>query len=222
MAVTNRGAVGVVPALRTHDLVDLLLHQLGQHTEPDPHAEREQALSRCHRRRFAHRAQDEVLEDAAPLAPCQLAAYIRSLGHPLAPSGRCPASSRILIHLPTIEKTLDPGFTLAYRQPVIDSRKLLESLEGRAIHTVTGRENRVLRLDDDQVLVWTTRSPAGQPVPIAWVQDALDRLERDSDIEVSVASLRYRSAFIGAVLLQLPGASVVRTTPPRIRIPRST
>jgi hypothetical protein len=44
VAMTNRGPVGVVLALRAHDLVDLLLHQLGQHPEPDTHAEREQPV----------------------------------------------------------------------------------------------------------------------------------------------------------------------------------
>jgi hypothetical protein len=102
-----------------------------------------------------------------------------------------------------------------------DATQLLRSLEGRAIHTVTGRENRVLDVTRDAVLVWTTRSPAGQPVPIAWVQDAIDRLERDREIEISVDSVRYRSAFVGAVLQHIPGATVVRSSPPRIRLPAS-
>ena len=46
----------------------------------------------------------------------------------------------------------------------------------------------------------TARSPTGQPVPIAWVQHALDRLAADGEIEISVESVGYRSAFIGAVL----------------------
>jgi hypothetical protein len=53
------------------------------------------------------------------------------------------------------------------------------------------------------------------------VQEALDRLERDREIEISVQSVRYRSAFIGAVLRELPGAEVVRTvSPPLIRLNR--
>ena len=102
-----------------------------------------------------------------------------------------------------------------------DARSLLLSLEGRQLTTVTGRENRVLRLEGGDVIVWTTRSPAGQPVPIAWVEDALDRLERDGEIEISVGSVRYRSAFIGAVLLALPGvARVAGAVPPRLRLKR--
>jgi hypothetical protein len=46
----------------------------------------------------------------------------------------------------------------------------------------------------------TLRSPAGQPVPIKWVQDALDRLAADGEMEIRVESVGYRSAFIGAVL----------------------
>jgi hypothetical protein len=99
-----------------------------------------------------------------------------------------------------------------------DARALLASLKGKPIFTVTGRENRILDVSGDTVIVWTTRSPSGQPVPLSWVQDAVDRLERDREIEISVASVRYRSAFIGAVLQQLPGATVVRSSPPRIRL----
>ena len=46
VAVTHRGAVRVVLALRADDLVDLLLHQLGQHAEPDADAQRQQPLLR--------------------------------------------------------------------------------------------------------------------------------------------------------------------------------
>ena len=100
-----------------------------------------------------------------------------------------------------------------------DARHLLSSLEGRSLQTVTGRPNRVLRLAGEHVVVATTRSPHGQPVPIAWIQDAKDRLERDGEIEISVSSVGHRSAFIGAVLRELPGAEVARdTSPPRVRL----
>ena len=85
--------------------------------------------------------------------------------------------------------------------------------------TVSGRENRVLGVEGESVRVWTRRSPNGQLVPTAWVQEAIDRIERDGEIEISVQSVGYRSAFIGAVLRELPGADVVRTaSPPRIRL----
>jgi len=99
------------------------------------------------------------------------------------------------------------------------AEQFLRSLVDRDITTVTGRPNRVLAVEGDHVLVATKRSPAGQHVPIAWVQNALDRLLEDRSIEISVASVRYRSAFIGAVLSPLPGAEVDRSnSPPRIHL----
>jgi hypothetical protein len=99
-----------------------------------------------------------------------------------------------------------------------DARALLGSLVGQPISTVTGRVNIVLRLQDDSAIVATSRSPGGQPVPIAWVQSGLERLLATGEIEVSVPSLGYRSAFIGAVLLSLPGAALIQVTPSRIRL----
>ena len=58
-------------------------------------------------------------------------------------------------------------------------------------------------------------------MPIQWVQDAFDTLERDGSIEVSVESLGYRSAFVGAVLATVPGATVEPTTPRRVTMRRS-
>ena len=99
-----------------------------------------------------------------------------------------------------------------------DARALLGSLAGKPISTVTGRVNTVLRLEGDNAIVATSRSPGGQPVPIGWVQSSLERLLEAGEIEVSVPSLGYRSAFIGAVLLSLPSAVLIRATPPRIRL----
>lgn len=102
-----------------------------------------------------------------------------------------------------------------------DARSFLHSLVGKPLRTVTGRENRILDVGEDDVRVWTTRSPNGQPVPVEWVQDALDRIEHDREIEISVDSVGYRSAFIGAVLRELPGARAIRGSRPRIRLPPS-
>jgi hypothetical protein len=55
-------------------------------------------------------------------------------------------------------------------------------------------------------------------VPIAWVVDALQRLLDGEEVEVSVPSLGYRSAFVGAVLLAVPGAALVGSAPPRVRL----
>jgi hypothetical protein len=89
---------------------------------------------------------------------------------------------------------------------VPDARAYLRGLIGKTIHTLTGRPNSIIAIDGDDVLVGTTRSPDGQAVPIAWVQEAMDRLYAQGSIEISVESVGYRSAFIGAVLATLPGA----------------
>src|SRR6202034_1310303 len=47
VTMPDRDTVRVVLALRTHDVIDLLLHQLAQHTEPDTDAQRQQPLLRC-------------------------------------------------------------------------------------------------------------------------------------------------------------------------------
>jgi hypothetical protein len=101
----------------------------------------------------------------------------------------------------------------------VDARQFLTTLVGQELTTITGKPNRVLAVQGSDVLVGTTRSPKGKAVPLAWVQEALDRLETEREVEISVASVRFRSAFVGAVLKQLPGAAVVPgTTPPRIRL----
>jgi hypothetical protein len=95
---------------------------------------------------------------------------------------------------------------------------LLESLVGQPISTVMGRPNTVLRVEGDSVVVATSRSPTGQPVPIEWVQSGLEQLLATGEVEVSVPSLGHRSPFVGAVLPTLPGAVLIRTVPPRIRL----
>jgi hypothetical protein len=99
-----------------------------------------------------------------------------------------------------------------------DARALLESLVGQQIRTITGRPTSVLGIEGDGVIVATGRSPAGQPVPIEWVQNGIQRLLEEGELEVSVPSLGHRSAFVGTVLLMLPGAAPVQTTPPRVRL----
>ncbi len=63
----------------------------------------------------------------------------------------------------------------------------------------------------------TDRSPQGQEVEIADVQRAIDRLTQYGEVEISPQSIGYRSAFIGAVLLTLPGAHV-SGSPPVLRV----
>ena len=50
------------------------------------------------------------------------------------------------------------------------------------------------------------------------IQQAMDILERDGEVTIDVETVGYRSAFVGAVLGALPGATVVRTSPPKISI----
>jgi len=100
-----------------------------------------------------------------------------------------------------------------------DAHGLLRRLVGKTLPTLTGRPNRVIAVGSHNVLVGTTKSPDGRWIPIASVQAALDRLERLRSIEISTASVGYRGAFIGAVLMTLPGATS-ELKPPRIHLPR--
>ena len=68
-------------------------------------------------------------------------------------------------------------------QPDANARSLLRSLTGQEVSTVTGRLNRVLRLDGGDVIVATKRSPAGTAVPIQIVQSGLDRLQEAGEDE---------------------------------------
>ncbi len=64
VTMPHGGPLLVVLALRAHDVVDLLLHQLGQHTEPDTDAQREQSLPRCPNQlaqRFLHALREHGL-----------------------------------------------------------------------------------------------------------------------------------------------------------------
>jgi hypothetical protein len=65
--------------------------------------------------------------------------------------------------------------------------------------------------------VGTGKSPEGKPVEIDWIQSAADRLFEHGEVEISVASVGYRSAFVGAVLATLPG-TIVELRPRRIRL----
>ena len=100
-----------------------------------------------------------------------------------------------------------------------DIHAVLASLVGKSIGTLTGRPNRVIRVSGDTVWVGTGKSPEGKPVPIEWVQAAADRLFENGEIEISVASVGYRGAFVGAVLATLPD-TIIELRPRRIRLAR--
>jgi hypothetical protein len=93
---------------------------------------------------------------------------------------------------------------------------LLRSLIGVDLHTATGQLNRIVGVRDEVVLVATDRSPGGRDVEIRDVQAALDKLQILGEVVVTPEELGYRSAFIGAVLLSLPGTEAAGS-PPVIR-----
>jgi hypothetical protein len=100
----------------------------------------------------------------------------------------------------------------------IDARSHLAAMTGQTIYTATRRQpNRILRVTADEVLVATDKSPGGQPVPLEWVQSAFDRLTEGEEVRISVPSLGYRSAFVGAAMLSLPSARFL-TGPARVRL----
>lgn len=82
---------------------------------------------------------------------------------------------------------------------------------------MSGSENLILGVEPPDVIVATTRSPQGQRVPIAWVDDALERLRVDGAITIAPSNVGFRSAFIGAVLKTLPGARV-KGSPPTVSL----
>jgi hypothetical protein len=89
---------------------------------------------------------------------------------------------------------------------------ILERLVGQTVQTLRGRPNVVLAIEGAAVRVGTQRSREGQLVPIERLQTALDRLVDEGEIDVSVDSIGYRSAFIGAVLSSLDETDASPTT----------
>ena len=71
--------------------------------------------------------------------------------------------------------------------PVLGS--LCDALYGLWAHwrlAITGRPNRVLAIVGGDAVVATGKSPEGRPVPIAWVQRAMDQLAKDGEITIDV------------------------------------
>lgn len=93
--------------------------------------------------------------------------------------------------------------------------RLLRRLLGEPLETLTGRPNRILEIRDGNAVVATDRSPEGTPVPITDVDRALSELDRSGSIIITPEAVGYRSAFVGAVLRTLPGATVA-LNPPRV------
>jgi 5-methylcytosine-specific restriction enzyme A len=100
----------------------------------------------------------------------------------------------------------------------VDARALVEAAVGTTVFTVEQEHpNHILRLDGDQVVVGTGRSPAGQRVPLRDIQDAADRLMGEGEIRITPSEIGYRSAFVGAILATHP-AAVGLTKPARVRL----
>lgn len=95
------------------------------------------------------------------------------------------------------------GVTKVGKAP--DMRSHLAAKAGELVYTLTGQPNRIIEVSGDEVLVGTTKSPEGRWVPIAEVQAAADRLFDRGEVEISVQSVGYRSAFVGAALTSLAG-----------------
>lgn len=91
---------------------------------------------------------------------------------------------------------------------VPDMRTFLSGLVGRTIPTLSGRLNRIIGFTGETVLVVSSKSPQGRPVPLGWIQDAADRLFAQGELGIDVATVGYRSAFVGAALAALPGTRV--------------
>jgi hypothetical protein len=98
---------------------------------------------------------------------------------------------------------------------VIDARSHLQTLVGTEMRTLTEeRKNRIIRIEGDEVIVGTSKSPDGRAVPIQWLQDAIDVLLRDGEVAVDVETLGHRGAFVGAFLATLLGTCEVDNAAP--------
>ncbi|RAO23336.1 hypothetical protein MED15_01176 [Micromonospora noduli] len=95
----------------------------------------------------------------------------------------------------------------------MEAAELLRALIGVPLLTVKGRTNKILAVQPPDVVVATESSPAGALVQIAWVEEALQLLREHGSVTIHPDQVGYRSAFIGAVLLQLPYAQATGSPP---------
>ncbi len=110
-----------------------------------------------------------------------------------------------------------PPSGLEVAAPIDEALELMRDLVGLPLPTVDGRINRILALEGDNALIATGKSPDGELVPAADVQRGLNLLRRRGSVRVHPDDLKYRSAFVGAVLATVPGAEVTRQ-PARISL----
>ena len=103
-----------------------------------------------------------------------------------------------------------------------DARVVLSRLQGRTLRTLArDAPNKILRIEAGAVVVATEKSPKGKSVPIAWVQEAINRLVDRGELVVTTKVLGMpigsRSAFLSAVLRELPGVEEL-DDPKRLRL----
>jgi len=123
-------------------------------------------------------------------------------------------------HSPTRKRTLTfhtPPEIVRVVTDLPSARKLVGGLIGTQLHTPSGRLNTILRIEGENIIVATARSPEGKPVPLQMVQAALDVLKDTGSVVIHPDEVGHRSAFIGAVLRSLPGARL-QGSPPTITI----
>jgi hypothetical protein len=102
---------------------------------------------------------------------------------------------------------------------MIDAEVLLRSVIGEPLSTLRGKPNTVLSVDSGHAHVATSRSQQGSPVPVAWLQDVLDRLAAGDTVSAEATSGAFRSAFLRAALGVVPQVEILDTTsPPTIRV----
>ncbi len=100
----------------------------------------------------------------------------------------------------------------------IDALTHLASLAGETLLAPSdGSPNRILGVTRDTVYVMTHGSPLGEPIPVAEVQAAFDRLSAGEEVPLSVAALGDHAAFIGAAMLSLPDVELLQA-PTRVRL----
>jgi hypothetical protein len=102
----------------------------------------------------------------------------------------------------------------------VDARAYLERLVGQTIPTITGKPNTIVAVRGADVFVRTgdTVDPAvGEPVPIQWVQDALNTLYANGRIGINTTEATASQCVRWRVLSTLPGAVGLRR-PARVEL----
>jgi 5-methylcytosine-specific restriction enzyme A len=95
---------------------------------------------------------------------------------------------------------------------------------GATLQTATrAKPNKILGIAGTNVIVGTTDSPEGAPVPLAMIQEGLDQLIDSGQVRIAPESFsgRRRSSAVGAILATLASVEV-SGTPAEIRLAQTT